>query len=90
MKVAPVLALLCGLAVAPVAAVAQDAQRVPFQPPPFTGLIVPDEFIVVFGPHVRQQLVARRDARGRLAVSLPSVQRLLDRGGALDIRRELA
>ncbi len=81
---------MCGLAALPFSAAADDVRHVPFQPPPFEGAFVPDEFIVVFKPEVRAGLVARRDARGRLVVNLGDVARVLERVGAVDFQRQFA
>jgi subtilisin family serine protease len=84
------IALVCGLAFLPSIVAADEVRRIPFQAPPFDGAFVPDEFIVVFRPHVRASLVARRDTHGRLSVSRPDVARVLERVGAIDLQREFA
>jgi PKD repeat protein len=84
-----VLAVICALLVGPGSSQAQEMSKdVPFQPPVFTELVVPDEFIVVFKPEVRAQLIAGRDAQGALVVNNPAVRRVIDRIGALDFKRE--
>ncbi|MGH7730269.1 MAG: S8 family serine peptidase, partial [Candidatus Eiseniibacteriota bacterium] len=91
MKLARPVVLAFGLAVAHTLGAfpgaAEDARRVPFQPPPFEGAFVPDEFVVVFGPGVRAGLDARRDARGGVVVDRDDVSRLLERAGAVEFRR---
>jgi len=90
MKSAPRIALVCCLALVPTSGVAQEARRIPFQPPPFIEAFVPDELIVVFKPEVRAGLVARRDARGRIVVSRPDVASILERVGVTGFQRQFA
>ncbi|HKQ59377.1 MAG TPA: S8 family serine peptidase [Candidatus Eisenbacteria bacterium] len=82
-------AIVCALLAGATSSPAQEMSKdVPFQPPAFTELFVPDEFIVEFKPEVRSQLIVGRDAQGSLVVSNPAVKRVIDRIGALDFKRE--
>lgn len=90
MNLARRVALVCGLAILPSTGAAEEVRRIPFQRPPFDEAFVPDEFIVVFKPGVRAELVARRDARDRVIVNRPDVARALERVGAVDFHRQFA
>ena len=89
MRLAFGIALIGSLVVASSSSLAQETE-VPFQPPPFTGTFVPDEFIVVFKAEMRTRLVAGRDASGRLVVNEPSVERLIASTGVVEFQREFA
>ena len=88
MKSVAAVLLLAAATILPGTVAAQEALRVPFQPPAFAGAYVADEFIVVVRAGVRGALVARPDAHGKPLVSLPGLQRVVDQAGVVDFRRE--
>lgn len=90
MKLIAVVCLLGLSLLAPNPAAAEEVRVRPFEPAAFEGLIVPDEFIVVFRREAHAGLVARHDAHGRIAVNRPELARAIERAGAVRFQRQFA